>query len=75
MKTAQATAQPPMSDNAKIQRIHDTKDVERRWNLLTKEERRFVLDGMNIGVNQEWILGLIEDAKEMRRQEGHRNGK
>lgn len=57
-----------MTEGRRMQFIHDDRDLYRRYNQLSHEERRFVLDGLALGVNRDWILALIEDAKELRRQ-------
>ncbi|MDL5055918.1 hypothetical protein [Geitlerinema calcuttense] len=57
-----------MTDGQKLQHIHDDPKVNRKWSTLTKEQRRFVLAGLELGVNQEWMLALIEDAKELSRR-------
>jgi hypothetical protein len=65
--TATAHAIAPMSDSRKIQIIHSIPKADRKWRHdLTKDERRFVLAGMEIGIDERWILGLIEDARAMR---------
>lgn len=58
-----------MTDGQKLQHIHDDPKVSRKWSTLTKEQRRFVLAGLELGVNQEWMLALIEDAKEVTKQQ------
>lgn len=59
---------PTLSEGRRLQYIHDNRVIDCRWQALTKEQRRFVLDGMQLGVNEQWILDLIEDAKELRRR-------
>lgn len=57
-----------MTEGRRMQFIHDNRRVYRKYNQLSREERRFVLDGLALGVNEDWILTLIEDVKELRRR-------
>jgi hypothetical protein len=52
-----------LSDNQKIQVIHDNRVTRTRWDNLSKEQRKFVLAGLEAGVEEADILGLITKAK------------
>lgn len=56
-----------MSDSVKLQHIHANARVHRTWisGGLTHEQRRYVLDGTDIAIDEAWLLSLIEDAKEI----------
>jgi hypothetical protein len=55
-----------LSDNKKIQVIRENPAINREWNHLSKDDRRFMLDGMELGCDQAWLIGLIEDARMLR---------
>ena len=54
-----------LTDNQKMQIIHalPTK-FEKDWNALSKDAKREVLKGMDIGTDVPWVTSLIEEAKE-----------
>jgi hypothetical protein len=60
-----------LSDNKKIQVIRDNPVIKREWNHLSKDERRFMLEGMELGCDQAWLIGLIEDARMLREDKRH----
>jgi hypothetical protein len=62
------TTSAALTDNQKLQHIHASKRLKRQWIDLSKEEKRHVLAGMDLGVNQTWVAGLIEEVLEMRKE-------
>jgi hypothetical protein len=60
-----------LSDNKKIQVIRDNPVIKREWNHLSNDERRFMLEGMELGCDQAWLIGLIEDARMLREDKRH----
>lgn len=58
-----------LSDNVKFQHIHSFPRVHREWTKgdLTREEKREILDGMEIAVTESWLLTLIEDIRDARK--------
>jgi hypothetical protein len=51
----------PLSDNLKVQLINQCSKAKKKWLLLTSEQKHEVLKGMDIAVDDRWILSLIED--------------
>lgn len=51
----------PLSDSLKIKLINDCYKAKKEWLDLTTEQKREVLKGMDIAVDEKWILSLIED--------------
>lgn len=58
-----------LSDNAKIAIIFNSRPLHKEWvkGDLSIEEKRRVLEGMDIAIDGPWILGLIEDIRDLRR--------
>lgn len=53
----------PLSDSQKILIIMDSYKCKKKWNKdLNKEQKHKVLEGMDIGLDEAWILSLMEDV-------------
>ena len=51
-----------LSDNAKIREIHANPVLHRAWVTLGREAKQIILHAMNIGTDQRWMEGVIQDA-------------
>lgn len=67
MKTKEIDAH--LSDHAKVSIIFNERNVHREWikGDLSPDEKRKVLEGMDIAIDGRWILELIKDLRDLRR--------
>lgn len=56
-----------MSVNVKFQHIHSFPRVRRQWRCLTKDEKLYVLEGMDLGLTETWIQSLIDEVRDARK--------
>ncbi len=66
---AQQKTETRLSDHAKVAIIFNQKPVYKEWikGDLTKEEKQQILDGMDVATDGPWLLGLIEDIRDLRK--------
>lgn len=55
-----------LSDGQKLQIINDSRKYKKKWNKLDKEQKYKILDGMDIAVDDKWILSLFEEVKQLK---------
>lgn len=68
MKISNSAKAGILSPGRRLQYITDDRPIRRKFHQLTMDERRLVLDGMLLGVDTEWIIALIENARRMRKE-------
>lgn len=63
-----ATQEQSMSTTVKLQHLNSFPRVRKEWikGDLTKDEKLAVLEGMDLGLTERWILSLIEEVREIR---------
>lgn len=53
-----------MSENQKIRFIHDINELNRRWKLLTKQQRRELLDLLPDEISKNAVLIAIRSVRQ-----------
>lgn len=58
-----------LSENTKLAIIFNSKPVHKEWvkGDLSVEEKRKILEAMDIATDGPWILGMIEDIRDLRK--------
>lgn len=52
-----------LSDTQKMQVINDNNKLRKKWRALNKEQKLQILEGMEIALDQKWILSLFEELE------------